>query len=645
MNWCLPPDKADKFKAAILSGEISPDKLSAMTSEKRSEFLGAKFGEENGKQINALFESKLLLKNVQSGMISWAEKVLKGNPAKKTDIINRIQRMDKRILDPATQDEFLAELAGKKLGVSISYDQAKEITKKAAEIETRSKEDMQNKEKRISYGEAIIDLEDYLNDISKRKMSGLDQIANVANLPRKLVSSLDLSAPFNQGWGMMSRKEFYSAFADMFKYAADEKNFNRLRADIVTRETYPLMKKGKLRITKISDKLAEREEAFMTNLLDKVPGFAHSERGYVGFLNKLRADVFDSIYRDAVNSGEITGDAKNDERIVSDIAEVVNNFTGSGNFGKHDSGAGSVPFLNSIFFSPRKIAATFNMFNPVKYVTLSRTAKKAAIRQLLGSASITATVIALANLFGADFEEDPTSSDFGKIIVGDTRYDVTGGNASYITFLSRMLSGQIKSTNTEIKSDLGGGFGKRTRGDVLVKYFRNKLSPVASLIGDALYGTDAVGNKFSWPAALLNRSISMSLQSTIDVAMNDPMQTLPGLLTSAIGINVSSYGKGENWKNSASKELMQFKNKVGDDAFDKFNEQFNVEYVAALEKMFDDPRFLELSDEEKASTVQLMKKDIKKRIFQGAGFKFEKSKQDPEVKSKIKSIVSNARVA
>ena len=62
MAYCLIPSLAEKFKLAMKSGEIHPDKLSIMSSKER-QALFKKFVGEDAPNVNALFESKLLLKN------------------------------------------------------------------------------------------------------------------------------------------------------------------------------------------------------------------------------------------------------------------------------------------------------------------------------------------------------------------------------------------------------------------------------------------------------------------------------------------------------------------------------------------------------------------------------------------------------
>jgi hypothetical protein len=75
-NFCLAPQLADQFKKDIVSGKINPEKLASMTSAERHAFFAESMGDTTATQVNTLFESKLLLKNKQAGMISWARKVM-----------------------------------------------------------------------------------------------------------------------------------------------------------------------------------------------------------------------------------------------------------------------------------------------------------------------------------------------------------------------------------------------------------------------------------------------------------------------------------------------------------------------------------------------------------------------------------------
>src|SRR3990167_2682116 len=126
MAFCLISEQVQKFKQALKNGTINPEKLGMMTSAERRVFLEEFVGKGNGVQVNALFESKLLLKNQKAGYISWAKKVGGLSFEAKRDMISRIERMDK-ILNPAEEQAFLEDLVATRLGVGITETEAKKI--------------------------------------------------------------------------------------------------------------------------------------------------------------------------------------------------------------------------------------------------------------------------------------------------------------------------------------------------------------------------------------------------------------------------------------------------------------------------------------------------------------------------------------
>ena len=105
------------------------------------------------------------------------------------------------------------------------------------------------------------------------------------------------------------------------------------------------------------------------------------------------------------------------------------------------------------------------------------------------------SVLALAKLNGAQVEDDPRSSDFGKIHDKTTRWDVWGGFQPYVRLAAQMVTGEKKSTNSgEIQNLNGEGRFGTNRMDVFGQFLRGKLSPVLGMAVDFVKGKDAVGN-------------------------------------------------------------------------------------------------------------------------------------------------------
>ena len=644
-KYCLTSALAEKFKKLLVSGKINPLELTDMTSAERRKFFAEFLGENNAKNVNTLFERKLLQKNRTDAMIKWAKEVTGIKEPARRDLVAKIEKMVQNtkgnILDPKTEEAFLQDLASSKLGLDVTFEEAQKITKLSNEISVvkEAAGDFSNYKKRIAYGDKLISMYDYTATL-KPPMDLVNQIANVTNVPRAIMATADMSAPGRQGWGMVTRKAFWKNLKPMVKSFVSEKAFREIQADIITRQNYKSMKRSGLRLTGLGDKLTDREEAFMTNLLDNIGLVRGSERAYSGFLSKLRADMYDDFYKKAQLVGE---DVSLGSQTTRDLADVVNNFTGAGRISKAEQ---AVPILNAAFFSPRKIAATMQMFNPLKMLDprISKIARIEHFKSLVGTVGASVAVLSAARMMGAEVEIDPRSSDFGKVKIGNTRLDVTGGNASYLTLLARLISGKTKSTNTEIIRELGGGkFGARTRGDIFVKYGRNKLSPIASLIGDAFVESDAIGRPFKWSRAIATRLSPIIMSSTIETVMEgDPQGALIGGLADFVGIGGQTYSASEDWNDKTSKEMIELKSEVGQKDFDKKNEEFNVKWISKINDLQKDPEYLALSEEERAKELSRWKNNLKKEAMgEQSSKQTEKKVKKSRKTSKKKAIKEN----
>lgn len=619
MAICLLPKLRESFKKAIVSGELDIFKLIDMTSEQRRQVFADKFGERNAKGINSLLESKLILKNQQKGLENWVKQLTGLKEPVKQDLISKIQKMDK-ILTPESERVFFEDLASTRLGADITLAEATKISEmanKIKELETNTDKTKAD----VTLGRAKMDLTEYVNSISATKANLL---TNIVGVPRSLMASLDLSAPLNQGWGMLSRKQFYTSLVKMINYAKSEEAFKNLQAEIITSPEYASAKKAGLRITELSNKLERREEQFMSSLLDKVPGIRASERAYVGFLNKLRFDV----YKDLIKKAEVAGeDVGLGSKSAEDIANVVNNFTGGARVGRVE---GAVPTLNAVFFSPRKIVSTLNMIDPRNYLNpkISRTARLAATRNLIGSLAISSTIIGLAQMFGSDKPEtDPTSSDFGKIKVGDTRLDVSGGNATYANLLSRLWTGKIKSSSGYSRKV--GDFGVPTPAELVGNFLRYKLSPNASFLVDSIVGSNAIGEKKTITQSAVDRFKPMFANSVVELLQSDTNGKFAFTLGALFGGGLNTYKQETNWNESEGKEVNQFKTKVGQTKFDEANKIYNKTYEKWFDQVKDNPKYTSLSDENKQRVIINKKNKLKKAVFKYYGFKYKQQKSKP----------------
>lgn len=336
-----------------------------------------------------------------------------------------------------------------------------------------------------------------------------DFLGNALNLPRSLMSTFDLSAPFRQGIFMVGRKEFWKSFQDMFKMFGDERAYQGVIDDIRGRDTFPLMEESNLALSDLGRNLSAREEEFLSEWAERIPGVGKvvraSGRAYTGFLNKLRADVFDDIVK---KNPELASDPAG----LDALAKYINNATGRGDLGRFNQAA---PVLSGLLFSPRLMASRVNtltqLLRPEFYTKTPKAVRQAYLRDLLSFGAVALTVTGLAKLAGADVEADPRSSDFGKVKTGNTRYDILGGYGQYLTLGARLLSNSTKTGKGNVR-ELGKGYKADSRLDVAGRFFRTKSSPNASYIYNYLDGENVVGEKFDWKTDTAKMFTPMILQ-------------------------------------------------------------------------------------------------------------------------------------
>lgn len=632
MAFCLIPEVADRFLEAIKTGKINPAKLTNMTSDERHTLFSDLVGEQDAKHVNALLESKLLLKNQQQGLITWAKQVSGIKPEVKRDLLSRIEKMDK-VLTPETEKDFLKDLASTRLGVDVTAEEANKIASLSKQI-VASREALTTGGDRLAYGKAKVELANYVNSLKEEagKVSLRDlpeetikhpagAVGKVAGLSKSIKASLDDSAIFRQGWKTLFthpgswQKNARQTFVDAVREFGKKPVMDELMADITSRPNYDRMVKAKLAIGNI-------EEAFPTHLPEKVPvlgrAYKASQTAYEGFIFRQRADIFDK-YIDIAKKSGINVDNK--EQLQS-IGKLVNSLTGRGNLGKLEPIANTV---NNVFFSPRFLKShldvlTAHAFDP----KVSPFAKKQAAINLAKVISGTASILGVAHAINPkSVELDPRSSDFGKIRVGNTRFDVTGGMSSIATLSARLLSQSTKSATTGVVKKLNSGYGSPTGMDVATDFFANKLSPAASVVKDLIKQEDFNGNKPTVPGELKNLFVPLPI-TTFKELRDDPRSAnvLLGILADGLGISTNTYGKSTTkWDPNTSKEMSQLRQKIGEAQFKQANNTYNKQYDEWLSKNRNTAVYKSLSDDKKQKAITYEKDLLKTALFKQYNFK------------------------
>lgn len=363
----------------------------------------------------------------------------------------------------------------------------------------------------------------------------------IAGLPRAVMASFDMSAPLRQGIFLALRhpKEFAKAFVNMHRYFFVPKAFEDSMASITKRPTYELMQKARLPLTKIGGMLTENEEQYMTNWknilqwlhlpekLEKVGQvagipMAASNRAYVGFLNQLRADVFDKLILGAEKMGRNPAE---DEELLRAIGKFVGATSGRGplTIGQHNL-EGSAKFLNSIMFSPRLLASRLYLLNPKVYISKSTDPfmRKEALKTLAAYIALQGTIQGVAVMAGAKITGDLSNTDALKIKVGNTRTDFTGGLQQYLVLAFREATNKTTSSTTGKTRTLGEGYKPTTRFDLLLRAAQYKEAPVASFITQWAMQQNEAGEPFKARQEITKRFVPMIMGDINDILKDDP---------------------------------------------------------------------------------------------------------------------------
>lgn len=368
------------------------------------------------------------------------------------------------------------------------------------------------------------------------------KLAKAANTMKSAMTLVHFSAPLRQGLGLIHTPEWRDAFVQMFKYFGNKTYYDAAMQAIEQRPNYLLGRQAGLFMSKPSSFL-EGEEEFMNNYIPGLPSgikslfikdtYEASQRAYIGFLNKLRADTFDDLISDVKKIGHeaftVSEDAEGNKSIVpskttENIAKFINNATGRGSLGALEKIA---PELNTFIWSPRLIVSRLNYLNPKYYAEFDSFTRKQAIKSLFAIAASSSAILGLAKLAGAKVSNDPTSADFHKArFPKGAVLDPNGGYQQPIVAAARIIN-EANRMGKGIKAR----FGEPTIPDIAGNFLVSKLSPMAGLAYDIATAkqftggggyVNRFGSKTSVQSETMNRFLSIFAQDTYKLIQTDP---------------------------------------------------------------------------------------------------------------------------
>jgi len=688
MSFCLIPQSVDRFKQALTDGTLNPEQMSTMTSAERRGLIAGIVGENDATAVNALFESKLLLKNQQTGMINWAKKVLGVSPQVKRDLISRIEKMDK-ILSPEDQGMFLKDLAEYKLGFGVSSDEAKTITDMTKKmVDLRGKADPEtfkfaSESERLDYGTSLATLQDYVGSLKIQKPTLKQWLTNPMHLinaitgsTKSAVASLDNSFFGRQGIKMLYTnpdiwaKSFVKSWKDIGRqlfakgkwYAGgDDATMLAIKADVYSR---PNALNGKYKAGDYAIGILS-EEAYPSSLPEKIPIFGRlfkaSEVAYNGAALRMRGDYGDRVIAAAERGGINTLNPIE----AKPLGHLVNSLTGRGSIGKLDVVGQE---LNAGFFSIKFLKSNFDVLTAHLFDRgASSFVKKQAAGNLVKMIGVTTAILGTAELLHpGSVEWDPRSTRFGKIKIGNTTFDVTGGIASLATLISRTMVPTkgpegwglyTKSSTTGQLTKLNSKkYGKQTALDIIESFWEGKLSPAVGIVRDVWKGEDYQGNVVS-PISLLRGATTPIIIQNFEEMKNDPnaADLLASMILDGLGISTGTYGGSQkqlqkllNTNNIPKEVVMEFdrlagtgnkpsmsdpeglanikdfKTQVSSDIYNQFLSELKSTLPGVYQNTMMNTSYLGSSDKDKASALDHFRSETIKALLDK--YRYQKTK-------------------
>lgn len=580
-SWCLIREQADAFIKGLRSGEIDPFKLADFpSSESRRSYLSKFVGEENAVHVNALFESKLLLKNRERGFVNWAKKIPGLTSEVKRDLFSKIERME-QILNPKEMETFKKDLASTRLGFETTQDQAKTIfdmSTKIKELKTSfdpKTEKWNSQSAADNFGATQVSLENYLNDLKNGKTLRqmfidrgiqfkseyaknparamgklvLDGAKTIADTSVNLVASFDDSLFGRQGvFTLLSghpkiwAKAFGKSFVDIVKTFGGKETTDSLKAKLYSD---PLYMNGEYKKAGIIDSVEEQFPSSLpermagigkgnkvTNIIAKPVqilglGFKASEAAFTNGSLRMRTELYKTLRDIKISRGiDITDPAE-----IKGLGQVVNSLGARGQLGK----AGTNPIVRLMMWAPKMLKADLDILTAHSFSDIPKADRAIARGNLLKIVAATVIIEGIAATTNKDNTEfDPRSSNFLQI--GGTGF--LRGIPQLVTLLSRLISGQYKTTSGEIKN-YEPGIGNRSRLDAVYSFLRGKAPPATGAVYDFLAGQDYQGNPPTFTSTLLQRGVAISIQNLIKLSQNPTIDNTFGVIGDFFGLNTN----------------------------------------------------------------------------------------------------------
>ena len=370
-----------------------------------------------------------------------------------------------------------------------------------------------------------------------------------------LSGSKAISMAAAKGW-----KAGFNAWKDVLTAKDAQERQNRIRIFEGLLMTRPNALNGNY--ARLGVAVGMQEEAFPESLAEKIPGinniFVASEKGFNIAIQTARAEITDTLIDMAQGDVAMLKE--------QNAGQFVNELTGRGKLPLNNPNAERA--VNALLFAPRYLASRIAQIYNIKYAArwglnaiagkqtgmIDKLRAKASMAQL---ALFAIMIPAITGIRRAMDDEDQhgeewwdrfwsayemRSSDFGKIVLGDTRIDISAGIDGLLTLAARVVTGKSVSISG-VKRD-------KSWSDVIGSFSEGKLSPAARIVIDGWrYMTQDDPKNFMYQPitargllsdALLPISIENLTELTIPTESR--VAQIAGIIGDIFGLGANTYG-------------------------------------------------------------------------------------------------------
>lgn len=528
---CILPNDMEKLnKAMKAKGGVRG--LRHLTAEERvqffSQYVDMKGKTDTAEWLNREFEKRVLRPAQVQAAKEWLKRLEKKGVkgTNKKPLLDRI--VDRpEIMNPKGARMFAEGVAERLMGFAVSREDAQQMFELAKTISEQKKQllrlvpnyyNMSMEEVRKLDGEALkarqaladamvkfqklyvennLKAQEVVHD--RKNWSGKlwDNLLNVAGNIKSLKASIDFSFLRQlQNTAYVNWNSFQDAMKKGYQaWFESTEGVDTMLGDLLTR---PNAINGNYNTFGIE--VGIKEEAFpeswvskkLEKYAPKINLLRRSEESFNLAIQNARANLFDWMLDQTKSEENPDGDLKLLK--AEKVGKAINTITGRGEaplLTSKDEKQNRI--VNNLLFAPKWLASRIQTLTDLRFIgQIGKLSPKgirarAAVGNLIMMAFVTN---ALRYLFDREDDEsfyewlgrvfDPRSSDFGKIKIGRTRFDLTTGTAALITLAARLTTGETRTTTT-------GKVRKQPWMTTLGNFIRGKSAPAARLVSGTLF--------------------------------------------------------------------------------------------------------------------------------------------------------------